>query len=121
MAKVQVMIGGMSIGFGKWLFTWGNKRGQICSWLRSYGGPSSGSFFLQEHGPVDNTEAYGNFNMGAGFALYISEADVQTVLEVVTFHKIGALCAGHIEKSDEKKVIIKPVGIEYLGSTLGVR
>jgi phosphoribosylformylglycinamidine cyclo-ligase len=77
--------------------------------------------FLQEHGPVDDTEAYGNFNMGAGFALYVSEADTQTVLEVAASHKIGALCAGHIEKSDDKKVIIKPVGIEYLGSTLGVR
>ena len=77
--------------------------------------------FLQEHGPVDNTEAYGNFNMGAGFALYVSEDDIQAVLQISKSHGIGALCAGYIKKSNEKKVVIEPKGIEYLGSTLGVR
>lgn len=76
--------------------------------------------FLQEHGPVDDVEAYGNFNMGAGFALYVSEADADTVLEVTTSHKLGALRAGHIEQG-EKKVVIKPKGLEYSGATLGVR
>jgi phosphoribosylformylglycinamidine cyclo-ligase len=77
--------------------------------------------FLQEHGPVDDMEAYGNFNMGAGFALYVSEPDVQTVLQVAASHGIGAFYAGHIEKSDDKKVVIKPKGIKYLSSALGVR
>lgn len=77
--------------------------------------------FLQEHGPVDDTEAYGNFNMGAGFALYVSEADADAVLEVAASHNIGALRAGYIERSDDKKVIIKPKGLEYSGATLGVR
>lgn len=76
--------------------------------------------FLQEHGPVDDAEAYGNFNMGAGFALYISEADADAVLEVATSHKLGALRAGHIERG-EKKVVIKPKGLEYSGATLSVR
>jgi len=73
--------------------------------------------FIQEHGPVDDKEAYGTFNMGAGFALYVPEADVDKVLEV----EKDAIIAGHIEKSDTKKVVIKPKGLEYLGSTLGVR
>lgn len=77
--------------------------------------------FLQEHGPVDDTEAYGNFNMGAGFALYVSEADADAVLEVAASHNIGALRAGHIEQSDDKKVVIQTKGLEYSGSTLGVR
>jgi len=77
--------------------------------------------FLQKHGPVDDTEAYGNFNMGAGFALYVSEADADTVLEVAASHKLGALRAGYIKQSDEKKVVIKPKGLEYSGATLGVR
>jgi len=66
-------------------------------------------------------EAYGNFNMGAGFALYVSEAEAEAVLEVATLHKLGALRAGYIERSDDKKVIIKPKGLEYSGTTLGVR
>jgi phosphoribosylformylglycinamidine cyclo-ligase len=73
--------------------------------------------FMQEHGPVDDGEAYGNLNMGAGFVLYVPEADVEKVLEV----EKDAVVAGHVENSDTKKVVIKPKGLEYLGSTLGVR
>jgi len=76
--------------------------------------------FLQKHGPVDDMEAYGNFNMGAGFALYVSEADADAVLEVAVLHKLGALRAGYIERG-EKKVVIKPKSLEYSGATLGVR
>lgn len=77
--------------------------------------------FLQKHGPIDDTEAYGNFNMGAGFALYVSETDAKKVQGVAGELGLGAWCAGHIEQSDTKKVVIKPKGLEYLGSTLGVR
>ncbi|MBI2175659.1 MAG: phosphoribosylformylglycinamidine cyclo-ligase [Parcubacteria group bacterium] len=77
--------------------------------------------FLQKHGPVDDTEAYGNFNMGAGFAFYVSEADTATVLEVAASHKLGALRAGYIERSNEKKVVITPKGLEYSGVTLRLR
>lgn len=76
--------------------------------------------FLQKHGPVDDAEAYGNFNMGAGFALYVSEADADAVIEVAASHQIGALCAGYIERG-QKKLIIKPKGLEYFGATLAIR
>ena len=77
--------------------------------------------FIQEHGPVDDQEAYGNLNMGAGFALYVGERDVGKVLTIA--HALGmfALRAGVIESSKVKRVIILPLGLEYLGSTLGVR
>lgn len=77
--------------------------------------------FLQKHGPVDDAEAYGNFNMGSGFALYVSESDVDVVLETAALNKFGALCAGHIEQASEKKIVIKPKGLEYFSSALGVR
>ncbi|MCP6719863.1 MAG: AIR synthase related protein [Patescibacteria group bacterium] len=81
--------------------------------------------FLQRHGPVDDWEAYGNFNMGAGFALYVPEADVRKVWDVLKgdeyLNRYGACYAGHIERSDEKKVVIKPKDLEYSGATLGVR
>lgn len=76
--------------------------------------------FIQEHGPVDDQEAYGNLNMGAGFALYVSEADAPKVLDVAHNLGLGALVAGHIEAGD-KKVVIKPKGLEYAGETLAVR
>ena len=76
--------------------------------------------FIQKHGPVDDREAYGNLNMGAGFALIVPESDVAQVLDLAT---IGPhVCvAGHVEKSDTKKVIVEPVGLEYAGDTLAVR
>jgi len=77
--------------------------------------------FIQEHGPVDDKEAYANLNMGAGFALYVRESDVKKVLTIAHFLRMLASRAGYIESSKVKRVIIHPLGLEYLGSTLGVR
>jgi len=76
--------------------------------------------FIQQHGPVDDKEAYGNLNMGAGFALYVSEVDALKVIEVAEKLGLRAFVAGHIEEGD-KKVVIKPKGLEYAGETLAVR
>ncbi len=76
--------------------------------------------FLQEHGPVDDREAFGNLNMGAGFALYVEKGDAETVLDVARKLHLGALVAGHIENG-EKKVVIEPKNLEYSGETLAVR
>ena len=77
--------------------------------------------FIQEHGPVDDQEAYANLNMGAGFALYVGESDVRKVLTIAHLLGMFASRAGTIESSKVKRVIIHPLGLEYLGSTLGVR
>lgn len=78
--------------------------------------------FLQEHGLVDDEEAYGNLNMGAGFALYVPENEVERITAMAESLKMTVLHAGYIERSrGEKRVLIKPKGLEYLGSTLGVR
>jgi phosphoribosylformylglycinamidine cyclo-ligase len=77
--------------------------------------------FIQSVGGVDDAEAYGNFNMGAGFAIYVPEKDVATVLDIAKAFPFAALHAGHIEKSAVKRVVIAPKGIEYPGETLGVR
>lgn len=74
--------------------------------------------FIQQHGPVDNAEAYGNLNMGAGFAIFVSEADVSRVLNVAGY---GAYWAGHIKESASKRLSIKPKNITYLGSNLAIR
>jgi phosphoribosylformylglycinamidine cyclo-ligase len=77
--------------------------------------------FIQEHGPVDDKEAYANLNMGAGFALYVREGDVKKVLAIANRLGMLALRAGTVESSQAKKIVIQPLGLEYLGSTLGVR
>jgi phosphoribosylformylglycinamidine cyclo-ligase len=77
--------------------------------------------FMQAQGNIDDTEAYGNFNMGAGFAIYVPEKDVAAVLKIALGFPFEAMHAGRIEKSDQKKVVIAPKGIEYAAETLGVR
>ncbi len=76
--------------------------------------------FMQKHGPIDDREAYGTFNMGAGFALYVPETDAEKALRVAIGLGFSALIAGHIE-TGEKKVVIEPKGLEYAGETLSVR
>lgn len=76
--------------------------------------------FIQEHGPVHDAEAYGNLNMGAGFALFIPENQVNDVLLQYT-EKFHCYVAGYVEKSTVKRVVIKPKGLIYKSETLAVR
>lgn len=76
--------------------------------------------FIQENGPVEIAEMYGNYNMGAGFALYVSDKDVEKVLEVATVQGLKAFKAGFIT-AGEKKVEIRPIGLEFAGGSLAVR
>lgn len=77
--------------------------------------------FIQSIGAVDDGEAYGNFNMGAGFAIYVPQDDVATVMEVAKEFPYAALEAGRVEKSATKRVVIAPKGLEYSAETLRVR
>jgi phosphoribosylaminoimidazole (AIR) synthetase len=65
--------------------------------------------------------AYANLKMGAGFALYMRESDVVKLLSIAHSLGLSALRAGTVPSSKIKKVIINPLGLECLGSTLGVR
>lgn len=78
--------------------------------------------FLQEQDPVEVREMYGNYNMGAGFALYVAEKDVEWVMarSLNPDYDFHAVRAGRIENGD-KKVAIQPVGIEFVGETLAIR
>jgi phosphoribosylformylglycinamidine cyclo-ligase len=77
--------------------------------------------FMQKYGPIDDREAYGNLNMGAGYALYVPESHVDEVIGIAALLRLRAYRAGYIEASKTKKVVIRPKDLEYLGDTLGVR
>ena len=77
--------------------------------------------FVQSVGGVDDAEAYGNLNMGAGFAVYVPEKDVAAVLDVAKAFPFRALRGGHVERSGTKRVVITPKGLEFSADTLGVR
>jgi phosphoribosylformylglycinamidine cyclo-ligase len=76
--------------------------------------------FMVEHGPLEISEAYGNLNMGAGFAVMVPEADVEKVLKVAKECGIAAWNAGTVDEGP-KKVVIEPKEIVFEGESLQVR
>lgn len=77
--------------------------------------------FIQAHGGLTDAEAFGNFNMGAGFAIFVPPGDVKTVIDITGSFPFRALAAGHVEAAPSKRVVISPKGLEFTGDTLGVR
>lgn len=75
--------------------------------------------FIQEHGPVSDEEAYGNLNMGAGFAMFISPKEVEKLYQIKT--DLKWFVAGYVEQSSVKRVVIQPKNLEYKAETLAVR
>ncbi|MBI4837195.1 MAG: phosphoribosylformylglycinamidine cyclo-ligase [Candidatus Portnoybacteria bacterium] len=79
--------------------------------------------FMQERGYLSDREVYGNLNMGAGFALYLSEEDVESAVGIIQNEcGIRAWNAGRIEKrGQQKKVVIEPKNLVFPGKSLKVR
>lgn len=83
--------------------------------------------FMMEHGPVELAEAYGNLNMGAGFAIIVDPRQAQQVLNLAGAHGCIAHQAGYVDtaisydRPETKRVVIRPLDIEWTGDALGVR
>jgi len=76
--------------------------------------------FMQRECGLDDHEAYGTLNMGAGFALYLAAADAAKAVEIAQGLGIPALIAGHLEQG-AKRVVIEPLGVEFGGDELQLR
>ena len=76
--------------------------------------------FLMDQGGLSPEEAYGNLNMGAGFALFVSPDDAPNVVEVAGRHGIGAWVAGRVE-AGPRELVLEPLGITFTGESLAVR
>lgn len=81
--------------------------------------------FIQKQGPVGDLEAYGNLNMGAGFALFINKEHRGKFKEMYHYfdrpRRFASIIAGRVETSNKKQVVIEPKGLIYEGKTLAVR
>ncbi len=77
--------------------------------------------FIQERSGNDDTEMYGNFNMGAGFAIFMPERDV-AMAQKIAKKKYGLNSGrfGQVEKGP-RQVVIVPKNINFKGETLSVR
>lgn len=76
--------------------------------------------FVRQHAGIDDREAYGNLNMGAGFALYVAAADAERVVDVARACGIDALVAGTVEEG-HKQVVIEPLSLTFSADELHVR
>lgn len=78
---------------------------------------------IQEATGMTDRQMYGDYNMGAGFALYVAPEDADRVVGVAQRTGYEALVAGYIKKpADGKKcVCIRPLDIEYSEEELQVR
>lgn len=76
--------------------------------------------FIQQKADMSSEEAYGNVNMGAGFAVFVPQTDVQTVIETAEKQGIAAYHAGNVEEGP-KQVVIEPLGITFAAESLQVR
>jgi phosphoribosylformylglycinamidine cyclo-ligase len=76
--------------------------------------------FLQREAKLSDHEAYGTFNMGAGFVFYVDPSGVERAQAVARRRGMALLHAGTVERGP-KRVDIQPLGIAYEGASLGVR
>ena len=75
---------------------------------------------MQKECALDDHEAYGTLNMGAGFALYVAADQAQQVVDIAQSLGIAALIAGRVEDGP-KQVVIEPLNVVYGAEELQLR
>lgn len=78
--------------------------------------------FVARSGPVDEREAYGTFNMGVGFLVYVPVSDAARYVELGRASGYDAWIAGSVRREGERRAVdIVPLGLAYEGEELRVR
>jgi phosphoribosylformylglycinamidine cyclo-ligase len=76
--------------------------------------------FIQGGAGMSDRDAYGTFNMGAGFALFVAAEEAERTAAVARKTGVDAWVAGRVE-AGPKRLLIEPLGLEYDGAELGLR
>ena len=76
--------------------------------------------FMQQEAGMDAHTAYGTFNMGAGFAVFVPAEDAERAAAVARKAGVDAWVAGSVE-AGPRRLVIEPLDLEYDGTELGVR
>ena len=75
-----------------------------------------------EAGPIEVREAYATFNMGVGFAAFVSPENTDAALAVAKATGYDAWLAGRVKKAGARKAVVVPsLGLTFEGDTLQVR
>jgi phosphoribosylformylglycinamidine cyclo-ligase len=78
--------------------------------------------FIAKSAGLDAREAYGTFNMGAGFAVYVAPSDVGGCLEIAKENQLHAWLAGEVQKEGTRKAVeLVPLGLCFDEASLDLR
>jgi phosphoribosylformylglycinamidine cyclo-ligase len=78
--------------------------------------------FMMEAGPIERREAYATFNMGVGFAAYLSPESEDAALAIAKATGYDAWLAGRVKKEGARKAVLVPsLDLVFEGDTLQVR
>jgi phosphoribosylformylglycinamidine cyclo-ligase len=75
---------------------------------------------LAEAAKLGPAEAYGTFNMGAGFAFYVAPSSADRAVEAAASRGTKLLRAGVVEKGT-RRVVLEPLGVTFEGESLEIR
>jgi phosphoribosylformylglycinamidine cyclo-ligase len=81
--------------------------------------PEIFNFIATQTGDSDE-EMYGNYNMGAGYSVYLSKNDAIKAQKIAKKLGFKSWIAGRVKKGP-KRVVIKPKNIVFRGDTLELR
>lgn len=76
--------------------------------------------FIRREADLNQQDAYGTLNMGAGFAIFVQASEVEAVCEIAASVGIKAVHIGVVEQGN-KQVIIEPIGVIFDATELQVR
>jgi phosphoribosylformylglycinamidine cyclo-ligase len=76
--------------------------------------------FLQHRAGMDDAEAYGTFNMGAGFVFYLPAAAVPAAQAVANGRGLALLEAGAVE-AGPRRVVLRSLGVTFESDSLRLR
>ena len=76
--------------------------------------------YVSERLGFSDEDAYGTFNMGAGFAVYAAQGEGEKVVEAATRADLAAAVCGRVEEGP-RRVILEPVGVTFESETLSLR
>jgi phosphoribosylformylglycinamidine cyclo-ligase len=76
--------------------------------------------FIAVQSGNDQRDMYGNYNMGAGYAVYVPADQAQQVIDTASGLGLKAWNAGEVREG-AKQVVIEPLNITFAGEDLEVR
>jgi phosphoribosylformylglycinamidine cyclo-ligase len=78
--------------------------------------------FMMEAGPIERREAYATFNMGVGFAAFVSPQVAEAALAIARATGYDAWIAGRVRKAGTRKAVVVPaLDLTFEGDSLRVR